>query len=125
MNYRTILLIASLLYYSVVCGQCLDLELKYFSTDKESLVWETVYERGRDTFYLYSSPSASNWKEIAVIESKQNEGGSYYRFDPKIDRTNYFKLVWRDGFSYAVINVIQNRVFYNILGQQTNEGWRF
>ena len=102
-----------------------DLTLEYFKSDKNALVWQTSYESGKDTFYIYQSSDAASWGLIGVVESKENLNGSYYRFEPLVDGKMYYKLYWVDGFSYAVINTLENKTFYNILGQQTNEGWRF
>jgi len=104
-----------------------DLTLEYFKSEKNALVWQTSYESGKDTFYIYQSRDAASWELIGVVESKENLNGSYYRFEPTIDGRMYYKLYWVDGFSYAVIDALQKekKRLYNILGQQTTDGWRF
>lgn len=119
------LLIICFLALPIISFCQFDLKLEYFKSDKNSLVWQTAYERGKDTFYLYQSQSELNWDQVAVVYSKENEIGSYYTYEPKIEKTTYFKLVWGGGVSYAVISVLpmQKETYFNILGQKTNQGW--
>lgn len=71
------------------------------------------------------SQSELIWEQVSVVYSKENESGSYYTYEPKIEKTTYFKLVWGGGVSYAVISVLprQKGTYFNILGQKTNLGW--
>lgn len=120
-----------LFFSSIVVAQTTRLE--YFRTkvvqNEIILYWTTFTEDGPDVFTLVKSQDVIKWELITTVPAKEIKNGATY--EVKIDRSEgiwYYKLTWKDGFSYSVTNILTKKntehiEYYNILGQKTNQGW--
>lgn len=104
--------------------------LEYFRSkviaNEVVLTWSTFTEDGSDMFTVLKSQDAAKWELITTVPAQEVKDGA--RYEVKVGQMEgvwYYKLMWKDGFSYATTTTPTwaKPVQYNYLGQQTNQGW--
>jgi len=106
--------------------------LEYFHAKviegKVVLNWSTFTEDGVDMFTILKSQNASKWELVTTTPAKEIKDGARYEINVgTLEGIWYYKLTWKDGFSYATTNIVVKKKeeieYYNILGQRSIEGW--